>query len=114
MAMYLARTQDLLQKFPLWRLSNVDREENQWADFLAKLASSNLPTNVEPIYVDILTSPAVDELSVNQIQSNPDWRTPFLEYILENKLPEKKNEARSLVFKVRNYCVLIAISARLI
>ncbi|XP_074377497.1 uncharacterized protein LOC141719019 [Apium graveolens] len=30
MAQYLARTQELLKKFPSWKLSNVDREENQW------------------------------------------------------------------------------------
>ncbi|XP_074327138.1 uncharacterized protein LOC141665055 [Apium graveolens] len=63
MALYLAQTQDLLKRFSSWKLSNVDREKNQWADSLAKLASSNLPINLELIYVDILTSLAMDELS---------------------------------------------------
>ncbi|XP_074362426.1 uncharacterized protein LOC141702698 [Apium graveolens] len=31
MARYLTRTQELLSKFPSWKMSNVDREENQWA-----------------------------------------------------------------------------------
>ncbi|XP_074337267.1 uncharacterized protein LOC141674458 [Apium graveolens] len=99
---YLVRTQELLKKFPSWRLSSVDREENQWAVFLAKLASSNLPVNLDPIYVDILMSPTIDELSINQNQNSLDWGKPFLHYILENELPGGKNEARSLMFKERN------------
>ncbi|XP_074323611.1 uncharacterized protein LOC141660520 [Apium graveolens] len=106
MARYLARTQDLLSKFPSWKMSNVDREENQWADSLAKLASSNLPTNLSPTYIDILETPSVDEESINQIQARFDWRQPFLEYIIDNKLPELKSEARTLMFKAMNYCVV--------
>ncbi|XP_074364305.1 uncharacterized protein LOC141705126 [Apium graveolens] len=87
-------------------MSNIDREENQWADSLAKLASSNLPTNLSPTYVDILETPSIDEVSVNQIQARLDWRQPFLEYIIDNKLPEHKSEARTLMFKARNYCVM--------
>ncbi|XP_074346624.1 uncharacterized protein LOC141685421 [Apium graveolens] len=106
MARYLAQAQDLLKKFPSWKLSNVNKEENQWAYSLAKFASSNLPVNLDPIYVVVLTSPAIDELSINQIQNSFDWRRPFLNYILENKLSEGKNEACSVIFKARNYRVI--------
>lgn len=30
----------------------------------------------------------------------------MLDYILNDKLPENKNEARSLIYKASNYCVL--------
>lgn len=30
----------------------------------------------------------------------------LLDYIINNKLPEGKNKARSLMYKARNYCVL--------
>ncbi|XP_074365328.1 uncharacterized protein LOC141706473 [Apium graveolens] len=72
-AQYLVKTQELLKKFSSWKLSNVDREENQWADHLAKLASSSIPVNPNPVYVDVLATPAIDELSINQIQNNSDW-----------------------------------------
>ncbi|XP_074346432.1 uncharacterized protein LOC141685216 [Apium graveolens] len=106
MTQYLTRTQELLKKFSSWKMSNVDREENQWADSLAKLASSNLPVNLSPIDVDVLATPSIDEVSVNQIQTKPDWRQPFLDYIIDNKLPEHKTEAHALMFKARNYCVV--------
>ncbi|XP_074341944.1 uncharacterized protein LOC141679341 [Apium graveolens] len=104
MAKYLAMTQELLKKFSSRKLSNVDRTENQWADSLAKLASSNLKMNLDPVYVDSLKSPAIDTLMVHNIQSNPDWRSPILEYILGNKLPMEKSEARAIMFKAKNYC----------
>ncbi|XP_074323521.1 uncharacterized protein LOC141660438 [Apium graveolens] len=112
MAKYLAITQKLLKKFSSWKLSNVDRAENQWADSLAKLASSNLQINLDPIYVDTLTSPAIDTPAVHHIQNNPDWQKPILEYILENKLPIEKNEARAVMFKVRNYCMIGSVLYR--
>ncbi|XP_074326812.1 uncharacterized protein LOC141664756 [Apium graveolens] len=112
MARYLTRTQELLNKFSSWKMSNVDREENQWADSLAKLASSNLPTNLSPTYVDVLETPSIDEVSVNQIQARLDWRQPFLEYIIDNKLPEHKTESRTLIFKARNYCVVGSVLYR--
>ncbi|XP_074377208.1 uncharacterized protein LOC141718723 [Apium graveolens] len=112
MAKYLSITQELLKKISSWKISNVDRAENQWADSLAKLSSSNSQINLDPIYVDILTSPTIDAPSVNHIQNDPDWRKPFLEYILENKLPMEKSEARSIMFKARNYCIIGSVLYR--
>ncbi|XP_074374330.1 uncharacterized protein LOC141714711 [Apium graveolens] len=97
MARYLTRTQELLSKFPSWKMLNVDREENQWADSLAKLASSNLPTNLNPTYVDILETPSIDEVSINQIQARFDWRQPFLEYIIPKAKASKKRGFTSQV-----------------
>ncbi|XP_074356701.1 uncharacterized protein LOC141696461 [Apium graveolens] len=112
MAKYLAITQELLKKFSSWKLSNVDRAENQWVDSLAKLASSDLKINLDPVYVDTLTSPAINTRAVHLIQNNPDWRKPLLEYILENKLPSEKNEARAIMFKARNYCTIGSVLYR--
>ncbi|XP_074346466.1 uncharacterized protein LOC141685252 [Apium graveolens] len=112
MAKYLAMTQELLKKFSSWKLSNMDRTENQWADSLAKLASSNLKLNLDQVYVDSLKSPAIDMVMVHNIQSNPDWRSPILEYILENKLPTKNSEARAIMFKARNYCMIGSVLYR--
>ncbi|XP_074347099.1 uncharacterized protein LOC141685922 [Apium graveolens] len=112
MAKYLAMTQELLKKFSSWKLSNVDRTENQWADSLAKIASSNLKLNLDRVYFDSLKSPVIDMVIVHNIQSNPDWRSPILEYILENKLPTEKSEARAIMFKARNYCTIGSVLYR--
>ncbi|XP_074347232.1 uncharacterized protein LOC141686070 [Apium graveolens] len=41
-----------------------------------------------------------------EAESRFDWRQPFLDYIIDDKLPEHKAEARALIFKARNYCVI--------
>ncbi|XP_074337129.1 uncharacterized protein LOC141674302 [Apium graveolens] len=112
MVKYLSITQELLKKFSSLKLSNVDRAENQYADSFTKLASSNLQINLDRIYVDTLTTPAIDTPTANHIQNNPDWRKPLLEYILEDKLPIEKNEARSVMFKARNYCTIGSVLYR--
>ncbi|XP_074327511.1 uncharacterized protein LOC141665425 [Apium graveolens] len=101
MAKYLAMTQDLLKKFSSRKLSNVDRIENQWADSLAKLASSNLKMNLDPVYVDSLKSPAIDILMVRNIQSNPAgealfsmlYRRALTEPLLRCLSPEEADQA---------------------
>ncbi|XP_074378335.1 uncharacterized protein LOC141719868 [Apium graveolens] len=49
---------------------------------------------------------------VHNIQRKLDWRSPILEYILENKLPMKKSEARAIMFKARNYCTIGSVLYR--
>ncbi|XP_074374764.1 uncharacterized protein LOC141715184 [Apium graveolens] len=88
MASYLARAQEMLQNISYWKISNIDRTENQWGDSLSKLASSDLPGNPDPIYVEELLCPSIDGESINEIQSHANCRKPFMEYILDNKLPE--------------------------
>ncbi|XP_074377708.1 uncharacterized protein LOC141719230 [Apium graveolens] len=112
MSTYLKLAISLLEKVQSWTIKNICKEDNQWADVLSKLASSVVTTS-EAIYVDERKVPFIDLgppfpniLKINEISSMADWRQPFLEYILQNKLPQDKNEARSISYKAKNYCVL--------
>ncbi|XP_074373571.1 uncharacterized protein LOC141713906 [Apium graveolens] len=112
MLTYLKLAMSLLEKVQSWTTKNICREDNQWADALSKLASS-VVTMSEAIYVEErkfpsidLDSPSSNMLKVNEISSIADWHQPLLEYILQNKLPQDKNKARSISYKVKNYCVL--------
>ncbi|XP_074361158.1 uncharacterized protein LOC141701398 [Apium graveolens] len=102
----------LLGKVSSWTIKNICREDNQWADALSKLASSVAATS-EGIYVEErnassidMDTPSVDMLKVNEISSIADWRQPILKYILQNKLPQDKGEARAISYMARNYYVL--------
>lgn len=104
MMTYLQLSKELLNKIPSWRITHVAREENQWADALSKLAYSFLPSANDPIYVEEKHHSSIGKMQIHEIHKEEDWRTPILEYIIHDKLPEDKNEARYLVFKARNYC----------
>ncbi|XP_074373908.1 uncharacterized protein LOC141714278 [Apium graveolens] len=112
MSTYLKLAMPLLEKVQSWTIKNICSEDNQWVDALSKLASSVMATS-EATYVEERQVPSIDmdssssnRLKVNEISSITDWRQPFLEYILQNKLPQDKNEARSISYKAKNYCVL--------
>ncbi|XP_074363811.1 uncharacterized protein LOC141704458 [Apium graveolens] len=112
MSTYLNLAMSLLGKVSSWTIKNICREDNQWADALSKLASSVAATS-EAIYVEErnassidMDTPYVDMLKVNEISSVTDWRQPILKYILQNKLPQDKGEARAISYKANNYYVL--------
>lgn len=104
MMAYLHLSKELLHRIPSWKITHITREENQWDDALTKLASSALPSTNDAIYVEEKHSPSTETTHVLEIREGDDWRTPILEYILQNKVPENKSEARTLIFKARNYC----------
>ncbi|XP_074361867.1 uncharacterized protein LOC141702065 [Apium graveolens] len=102
----------VLEIFGDSQLVTKQLEDNQWADALSKLASSVAATS-EGIYVEErnasfidMDTPSVDMLKVNEISSIADWRQPILKYILQNKLPQDKGEARAISYMARNYYVL--------
>lgn len=87
---YLDQSLSLFQSIPSWKITNVSREENQWADTLSKLASSALSSNSEPIYVEERTTPSIDITITNVIHELTDRRQPLLNYIIHDKLPDRK------------------------
>lgn len=63
-----------------------------------------MPSTNDAIYVEEKHNPSIGAAQVLEIHENEDWRTPILEYNLQDKVLEDKSEARSLMFKARNYC----------
>lgn len=112
MILYLDRAQDIMKQFTSWRIANIRRCENQYADSLAKLTSLSLPSLGSLIYTEELSSPLIGTPIIQEISFSIDWRTPILDFILENKLPESKRETRSLIIISKNYCVINVIPYR--
>ncbi|XP_074323773.1 uncharacterized protein LOC141660685 [Apium graveolens] len=109
MSTYLNLAMSLLEKVSSWTIKNICKKDNQWADALSKLTSSVVATS-ETIYVEErsvpsigMNSPSLDMLKVIEISSIADWRQPILDYILLNKLPQDKGEARAISYKAKNY-----------
>lgn len=73
---------------------------------MAKLASSDIQSENDPIYWNELRSPSILGIKVNEVRPVDDWRTSILRYIEGDVLLAKKHEARSLIHRARNYCVI--------
>ncbi|KAL0758457.1 hypothetical protein Bca101_074607 [Brassica carinata] len=116
---YLKVIQALAKDFEFFKLTNVPRGENVCADALAALGSRlrdqvnrtipihkidkpsiELPPNEGTIIAPITEAIPMDEdPAVKQIEA-ADWRTEFINYLVDGKLPPEKWIARR--FKTRS------------
>ncbi|XP_075500005.1 uncharacterized protein LOC142538582 [Primulina tabacum] len=80
--------------FTDWGIEQIPRKENEEADILAKLAAStsNISTREVLCFTRLVLS--VDE-EIPPIQRSL-WMTPLIEYIVHDKLPEDKSQARKI------------------
>jgi hypothetical protein len=129
MEAYCDKVRRLEDKFHRLELNHVARWYNETADELAKIASrrTTVPPNVfsRDIYqpsVKLDDAPEPDETSAqpevpsaaegealridgerNGVTPNPNWQTPYLEYLLRGELPLDKVEARRLARRAKSF-----------
>jgi ribonuclease HI len=132
MEAYCDKVRCLEDKFHGLELNHVARRYNETANELAKIASRRtmVPPNVfsRDIYqpsVKLNDTPEPDETSAqpevpsaaegealrvegerNGVMPNPNWQTPYLEYLLRGELPLDKVEARRLARHAKSFVLL--------
>jgi ribonuclease HI len=125
MEAYCDEVRRLEDKFHGLELNNVARWYNEIMDELAKIASgrTTVPLKVfsRDIYQPSVTlddAPEPDETSAaegealrieeerNGVAPNPNWQTPYLQYLLRGELPLDKAEARRLARRAKSFVLL--------
>ncbi|GAU27362.1 hypothetical protein TSUD_55150 [Trifolium subterraneum] len=89
---YLEQVRSLAKHFNTFELIYVPREQNARADLLSKLASTKKPGNNRTVIQETVTKPSRGDLEVWMVTRNDDWRTPIIQYLENEKLPEEKEE----------------------
>jgi ribonuclease HI/transposase InsO family protein len=132
MEAYCDEFRRLEDKFHGLELNHVARQYNETADELAKIASgrTTVPPNAfsrdicQPS-VKLDDAPEPDETSAQPevpsategealrvegewdgVMPNPNWQTPYLEYLLRGELPLDKVEARRLARRAKSFVLL--------
>jgi ribonuclease HI len=132
MEAYCDEVRHLEDKFYGLELNHIARRYNETADELAKIASgrTTVPPDVfsrdihQPS-VKIDDTPEPEEASAqpevpsvaegealrvegewNGVTPNPNWHTPYLEYLLRGELPLDKAEARRLAWRAKSFVLL--------
>ena len=126
MGAYLKLVQGLAVEFEFFDLTKVPRGENVCADALAALGSriSDQVKRTIPIHhierpsIDISVDQTVivapvtshanrrEEVMTDTEESDPDWRTEFIDYLSNGKLPTDKWAARQLKTRSAHYVIL--------
>ncbi|XP_021802463.1 uncharacterized protein LOC110746545 [Prunus avium] len=106
MILYLDKVQELLKAFPTFTIQQVPRAENAHADALASLGSA-LDTHFGRfIPVEHLDQPSIEEAeqpNLMQIDEDPSWQGPIIDYLVNENLPKDKSEARKIKLKATRY-----------
>ncbi|CAL2270892.1 unnamed protein product [Prunus armeniaca] len=106
MVQYLDKVQGLLKEFPTFTIQKVPRTENTHADELVSLGSA-LDTQFRcSISVEHLDRPSIEEIEpidLMQINEDPSWQDPIINYLVNGNLPTDKSEARKVQQKAARY-----------
>ncbi|XP_038688690.1 uncharacterized protein LOC119987863 [Tripterygium wilfordii] len=111
---YLELVQKLQLEFKEFRIHQIPKEENQQADALANLGSASQAQTTQNIPLIYLESSAISKNSTVEqsfaiTEDSDDWRTPFIQYLQDDVLPQDKNEARALQRKSSRYTIVDGI-----
>src|SRR5438128_11765175 len=95
-------------------LTHVRRNDNNEVDELAKMGSKRtpVPTGVfvqylhQPTISEEATEPVYKPIEAEVFMINPDWITPYLNYLLHDELPEDRAEAERIARCSRRYVVV--------
>nr|XP_017221119.1 PREDICTED: uncharacterized protein LOC108197890 [Daucus carota subsp. sativus] len=101
---YQALVKSYLTLIPGCKILQVNREENAEADNLSRLVQNSADLD-SSVYFEELHKPTIDHEEIFEINSNPTWMTPLINYIERGELPEDKGKAQRLKAKAAKFFV---------
>src|SRR5947207_7349057 len=114
MSAYCQEVRKLEGTFDGLELTHVLQNDNNEADELAKMGSKRTPVPTG-IFVQQLHQPTISEEATEPVNKpikaevftiNPNWTTPYLNYLLHDELPEDRAEAERIARRSRRYVVV--------
>ncbi|XP_024026980.1 uncharacterized protein LOC112093191 [Morus notabilis] len=100
----LRKVKKELTKFESYEILQVPRAKNTNDDALAKLASSKDLDMLGVIPIEELEQPSIDEKAeVLTTQAVKNWMTPLVQYLMDAKLPNDKDEARRVKYRAARF-----------
>src|SRR5436190_3932682 len=114
MSAYCQEVRKLEGTFDGLELTHVLRNDNNEADELVKMGSKRTPVPIG-VFVQQLHQPTINEeaaesatkpIEAEVFMINPNWKTPYLNYLLHDELPDDRAEAEQIARRSRRYVVV--------
>src|SRR5437868_10245883 len=114
MSAYCQEVRKLEGTFDGLELTHVLQNDNNEADELAKMGSKRTPIPIG-VFVQQLYQLTISEEATESVNKpieaevftiNPDWTTPYLNYLLHDELPEDRAEAERIARRSWRYVVV--------
>ncbi|XP_012842286.1 PREDICTED: uncharacterized protein LOC105962516 [Erythranthe guttata] len=101
MKSYVNKARAVQETFEVCTMHQIPRNDNQRADFLAKVGSSVVDCIERKITILIAPTPTPGIMTIDE---EPDWRTPLFKYFRGERAGTKREQHR-LAYKARHFYV---------
>ncbi|RDX88227.1 pol, partial [Mucuna pruriens] len=106
LAKYCERAAATASSFDKFTLQHVPREQNERADLLAKLASTQKRGQQKTVIHEKLHTPAIERQEVVSISNKSTWMTPLFNYLQGGTSPDDPKKAFQIAREAAKYTVL--------
>ncbi|KAJ0614832.1 hypothetical protein HanIR_Chr02g0066941 [Helianthus annuus] len=89
MKKYKEKSKELMNTFQTCTIKQNPRSQNKNADALSKLASLTFPHLTKKVLVEVLKTPSIEELEVQDIitEEGTYWMNPIKKFLINGELP---------------------------
>jgi ribonuclease HI len=112
MKKYLAKVQSMQTAFQKFCIKKIPREDNEKADHLAKMASTETveydknASTIRTLRHSSIFEEASDEPQISSIEEASDWRQEIIGYLQEGTLPSEKKSAMQLRMRAGRFTMV--------
>ena len=106
MSQYLYNVKELSKNFEDLEVIQIPKLESARADTLSHLATSDFSELNSNISIDVLEKSSIEALLIAQIEHEPSWIDPLMEYLTKGVLLANPVEARRIKRQVPWYVIL--------
>ncbi|XP_022854655.1 uncharacterized protein LOC111375964 [Olea europaea var. sylvestris] len=107
MSFYCLKVHDLQRKFKSCEIVKISRVENCRADALSRLVFMGINGLDGTVHVRIVTESSINQtVGIMDIDNEPSWMDPIVDFIKHGSLPTNLRAARSIRSKAPRYCMI--------
>ncbi|XP_022869246.1 uncharacterized protein LOC111388701 [Olea europaea var. sylvestris] len=107
MSLYCLKVHDLQRQFKSCEIINISRADNGKADALSRLVFMGIDGLERTVHVKLVMEPSITHgVGVMDIDHEPSWIDPIVEFINNGNLPEDPRLSRSIKSRASRYCMI--------